>query len=94
MSKPVLVALERILASEAPALAAGQHQALTWSLYRALQGRAIPYAASIRARLHRRDRDRRIREQFTSHGLGPAVLAERWGLSERQIRRIVHRRPT
>jgi len=37
--------------------------------------------------LYRKDRDRRIREEFT--GSNHAELAIRWGIKKRQVRRIV-----
>ena len=68
--------------------------ALTREVCRAAQGRHVPYAATIETARQRELRNTRIRTAFHA-GVSEKELAGRFGLSQRQVQRIVSgvRRP-
>ena len=84
---PVSDAIRLAIDRTAPDLEESLRFALAREICRAIQGRPVPYDAVVEMRRHRRVRDARIRALYD--GTKAAALAERFGLSKRQINRIV-----
>lgn len=84
---PFVDAVRKAIDRTAPDLEESLRFALTREICRAVQGRVAPYDAVTETRLQRRGRNERIRALH--NGSNAVVLAERFGLSKRQIDRIV-----
>ena len=84
---PVPDAVRKAIDLTAPDLEESLRFALAREVCRAVQGRMVPYNAVVETRRQRLVRDARIRALYD--GTNAAALAERFGMSKRQLNRIV-----
>ena len=84
---PVPDVVRQAIDRTAPDLEESLRFALAREVCRAVQGRMVPYDAVVETRRQRLVRDARIRALYD--GTNAAALAERFGMSKRQLNRIV-----
>ena len=87
---PAAKAIDRALREARPDMAEADVRRIVAAACEAMPGRRAPSSASVRLGYAQADRDAKLRD--LSATLPVAALARRFGLSERQVYRILGRR--